>query len=143
LPLLARQEIARTALQNRGVILVAENLEEAIEVANAIAIEHLELMIADPWAQIPHIRHAGAIFLGHNTPEAAGDYFAGPNHVLPTMGTARFASALGVETFLKKSSVISYSAGALAADGDHIMRLARLEGLGAHAASIAVRLGKR
>lgn len=99
-------------------------------------------MIADPWAQIPHIRHAGAIFLGHHTPEAAGDYFAGPNHVLPTMGTARFASALGVETFLKKSSVISYSGAALAADGEHIMRLARLEGLGAHAGSIAVRLGK-
>ena len=142
LPLLAREEIARTALQNRGVILIVESLDEAIEMANAIAIEHLELMIADPWAQVPHIRHAGAIFLGHNTPEAAGDYFAGPNHVLPTMGTARFASALGVETFLKKSSVISYSAGALAADGEHIMRLARLEGLGAHAGSIAVRLGK-
>ncbi len=142
LPLLARQEIARTALSDRGVILVATDIEAAIEVANGVAIEHLELMIADPWAQIPHIRHAGAIFLGNNTPEAAGDYFAGPNHVLPTMGTARFASALGVETFLKKSSIISYSAGALAVDGEHIMRLARLEGLTAHAASVAVRLGK-
>lgn len=142
LPLLSREKIARTALVERGVILIANDLEEAIEVANGIAIEHLELMIEDPWAQVPHIRHAGAIFLGNNTPEAAGDYFAGPNHVLPTMGTARFASALGVETFLKKSSIISYSAGALAADGEHIMRLANLEGLSAHANSVAVRLGK-
>ena len=142
LPLLAREEIARTSLVDRGVILLAGDLEEAIEIANAIAIEHLELMIADPWAQVPHIRHAGAIFLGNNTPEAAGDYFAGPNHVLPTMGTARFASALGVETFLKKSSLISYSAGALEADGEHIMRLAKLEGLGAHAGSVAIRLGR-
>jgi len=99
-------------------------------------------MLADPWAQIPHIRHAGAIFLGANTPEAAGDYIAGPNHVLPTMGTARFASALGVETFLKKSSIISYSAQGLAADAEHIMRLAKLEGLSAHAASVAARLEK-
>ena len=142
LPLLSREKIARTALVDRGVILIAADLDEAIEVANGIAIEHLELMIEDPWAQVPHIRHAGAIFLGSNTPEAAGDYFAGPNHVLPTMGTAKFASALGVETFLKKSSVISYSAGALAADGEHIMRLAKLEGLSAHANSVAVRLGK-
>lgn len=142
LPLLAREKIARTSLTSRGVILVAADLEEAVEVANAIAIEHLELMISDPWAQVPHIRHAGAIFLGNNTPEAVGDYLAGPNHVLPTMGTARFASALGVETFLKKSSLISYSAAALAADGEHIMRLAKLEGLGAHAASVAVRLGR-
>lgn len=142
LPLLSREGIARASLTERGVILVAGDLEEAIEAANTIAIEHLELMIADPWAQIPHIRHAGAIFLGHHTPEAAGDYIAGPNHVLPTMGTARFASALGVETFLKKSSIISYSAGALEADGAHIQRLARLEGLDAHAASVAVRLTK-
>jgi histidinol dehydrogenase len=124
------------------VILLAAGLEEAMEAANAVAIEHLELMIEDPWAQVPHIRHAGAIFLGGNTPEAVGDYLAGPNHVLPTMGTARFASALGVETFLKKSSLISYSAAALAADGEHIMRLANLEGLDAHARSVAVRLGR-
>lgn len=137
---LARQEIARQALAERGVILVAEDLAEAIDLANGIAIEHLELMIADPWAQLPFIRHAGAIFLGHHTPEAAGDYLAGPNHVLPTMGTARFASALGVETFLKKSSIISYSAQALSNDGEHIQRLAHLEGLTAHAASVAVRL---
>lgn len=142
LPLLSREEIARASLRDRGVIFIASDLEGAIEAANGIAIEHLELMIAEPWAQLPHIRHAGAIFLGSNTPEAAGDYFAGPNHVLPTMGTAKFASALGVETFLKKSSIISYSAAALEADGGHIMRLAKLEGLGAHANSVAVRLGK-
>ncbi len=139
LPLLEREDIARTSLKNKGVILIAADLEEAIDVANGIAIEHLELMISDPWSQIPHIRHAGAIFLGSHTPEAAGDYLAGPNHVLPTMGTARFASALGVETFLKKSSIISYSEPGLRADADHIMRLAKLEGLGAHAASVAVR----
>ncbi|MBU1567494.1 MAG: histidinol dehydrogenase [Proteobacteria bacterium] len=142
LPLLSREEIARKALVDRGVILIADNLEAAIELANSVAIEHLELMIADPWSQLPHIRHAGAIFLGAHTPEAVGDYIAGPNHVLPTMGTARFASALGVETFLKKSSIISYSAQGLAADAEHVMRLARLEGLTAHAASIGVRLSK-
>ncbi|MFW2364793.1 MAG: histidinol dehydrogenase [Desulforhopalus sp.] len=143
LPLLGREEIARKSLVDRGVILIAENLEEAIEISNQVAIEHLELMIDNPWQQLPHIRHAGAIFLGSNSPEAAGDYFAGPNHVLPTMGTARFASALGVETFLKKSSIISYSAAALKADGEHIMRLAELEGLGAHARSVAVRLSRK
>lgn len=140
LPLLSREEIARKALADRGVILFAADLAEAVALANDIAIEHLELMVTDPWSWLPHIRHAGAIFLGANTPEAAGDYFAGPNHVLPTMGTARFASALGVETFLKMSSIISYSAGALAADAEHIIRLAELEGLGAHANSVAVRL---
>jgi histidinol dehydrogenase len=140
LPLLSREEIARKALADRGVILFAADLAEAVALANDIAIEHLELMVVDPWSWLPHIRHAGAIFLGANTPEAAGDYFAGPNHVLPTMGTARFASALGVETFLKMSSIISYSANALATDAEHIIRLAELEGLGAHANSVAIRL---
>lgn len=143
LPLLPRADIARTSLADRGLILVAENLEEAIDLANEIAIEHLELQVAEPWQWLPKIRHAGAIFLGSWTPEAAGDYVAGPNHVLPTMGTARIASALGVETFLKKSSIISYSRQALEADADHIRRLAGLEGLTAHSNSVAVRLGKR
>lgn len=142
LPKLGREEIARESLSQFGKILIADDLEQAIEVANTIAIEHLELDIKNPWDQLPHIRHAGAIFLGSNTPEAAGDYVAGPNHVLPTMGTARFASALGVETFLKKSSIISYSRGAIEADGEHIIRLAELEGLGAHANSVAIRLEK-
>jgi histidinol dehydrogenase len=140
---LSRQDIAKKSLTDRGVILIVDDLAEAISLANDIAIEHLELMIADPWAQVPHIRHAGAIFLGNHTPEAAGDYFAGPNHVLPTMGTARFASALGVETFLKKSSIISYSERALEQDGEHIQMLARLEGLTAHAESVGQRLKKK
>ncbi|MGE4560749.1 MAG: histidinol dehydrogenase, partial [Desulfobulbus sp.] len=117
LPSLPRADIARTALSERGLILLAEDLEQAIELANEIAIEHLELQIVEPWQWLPKIRHAGAIFLGPWTPEAAGDYVAGPNHVLPTMGTARISSALGVETFLKKSSIISYSKAALEADG--------------------------
>lgn len=137
---LQRADIARQALADRGVILIARDLEEALRIANDIAIEHLELMVEDPWQALPTIRHAGAIFLGHNTPEAAGDYLAGPNHVLPTMGTARYSSALGVETFLKKSSIISYSRQALQEDGDHIRLLAGLEGLTAHAASVTERL---
>ncbi len=137
---LEREQIARRALSDRGVILTVPDLETAVDAANRIAIEHLELMVADPWQWLPKIRHAGAIFLGADTPEAAGDYLAGPNHVLPTMGTARVSSALGVETFVKKSSIISYSHRALQADAEHIQRLARLEGLTAHANSVAVRL---
>lgn len=137
---LSRKDIAEKSLKDRGVILVAEDMEEALELANEIAVEHLELMIEDPWSKVPMIRHAGAIFLGRHTPEAAGDYIAGPNHVLPTMGTARFASALGVETFLKKSSIISYSEQALKNDADDIMRLAGLEALTAHAGSVKRRL---
>lgn len=143
LPGLSRAEIATQSLRDRGVLLIAEDMEEAVNIANDIAIEHLELMVNDPWEMLPQIRHAGAIFLGHNTPEAAGDYIAGPNHVLPTMGTARFSSALGVETFLKKSSIISYSRQALQEDGDHIRLLAGLEGLTAHAASVTERLKDR
>lgn len=140
---LSRADIARQALGDRGVILIAEDMEEAVGIANDIAIEHLELMVDEPWGLLPQIRHAGAIFLGHNTPEAAGDYLAGPNHVLPTMGTAKFSSALGVETFLKKSSIISYSRQALKEDADHIRLLAGLEGLTAHAASVTERLKDR
>jgi histidinol dehydrogenase len=140
---LSRAEIATTSLKDRGVILIAEDMEEAVSIANDIAIEHLELMVDHPWELLPKIRHAGAIFLGHHTPEAAGDYLAGPNHVLPTMGTARFSSALGVETFLKKSSIISYSEQALKEDGDHIRLLAGLEGLTAHASSVTERLKDR
>lgn len=140
LAVLSRKEIAEKSIGDRGVILIADDLEQAIDLANDIAIEHLELCIDDPWAMVPFIRHAGAVFLGNNTPEAAGDYVAGPNHVLPTMGTARFASALGVETFLKKSSIISYSKAALQADSEHIQRLANLEALTGHANSVAVRV---
>jgi histidinol dehydrogenase len=137
---LSRQDIARTSLQEKGAILIVATLDEAVELANKVAIEHLELQVDDPWQWLPKIRHAGAIFLGHNTPEAAGDYVAGPNHVLPTMGTARMSSALGVETFLKKSSIISYSRQALLGDAVHIRRLASLEGLSAHENSVTVRV---
>ncbi|WP_028585589.1 histidinol dehydrogenase [Desulfogranum mediterraneum] len=137
---LSRAEIARTALRDHGAILLVDSLDQAVALANEIAIEHLELQIRDPWAWLPKIRHAGAIFLGSHTPEAAGDYVAGPNHVLPTMGTARISSALGVETFLKKSSIISYSAQALQQDAEHIQRLAALEGLTAHGNSVAIRV---
>lgn len=140
LPALSRQEIAATALRSRGVILLAGDLDEAMGLANEIAAEHLELMIAKPDTWLHAIQHAGAIFLGHYSPEAAGDYLAGPNHVLPTMGTARFSSALGVETFIKKSSIISYNRTALHEDGPHIMALANLEGLSAHAKSVEVRM---
>ena len=140
LPLLSRADTARIALAERGLILVADSLEAAIDLANEVAIEHLELQVAEPWQWLPKIRHAGAIFLGNWTPEAAGDYVAGPNHVLPTMGTARIASALGVETFLKKNSIIGYSRQGLEADGAHIRRLAEVEGLTAHGNSVAVRL---
>ncbi|MFA7346377.1 MAG: histidinol dehydrogenase [Desulfurivibrionaceae bacterium] len=139
---LSRSEIARKSLSERGVILVAKDLEEAILLANAIAAEHLELMVKEPFLWLTRIRHAGAIFLGRHTPESAGDYLAGPNHVLPTMGTARFSSALGVETFIKKSSLIAYSREALQADSEHIQLLAKLEGLTAHANSVAIRTRK-
>ncbi len=142
LPLLSREDIARKSLVDRGVIVVCESVDECIGFANDIAIEHLELMVAEPFLRLGQIEHAGAIFLGDYSPEACGDYVAGPNHVLPTMGTARISSALGVETFLKKASIIAYSKEAFMADAEHIQRLANLEGLSAHARSVAVRLGK-
>ena len=143
LPRLSRQEIARASLAARGAILEADDLDQALELANRLAAEHLEIMVADPWACVDRIRHAGAIFLGHYSPEAVGDYLAGPNHVLPTMGTARYSSALGVETFLKKSSIIAYNEAAFRADAAAIQELAELEGLSAHAGSVAVRLGNK
>lgn len=139
---LERKDIAQQSLTERGVILIADTLDEAIVIANRIAPEHLELMVDKPFDWVEQIRHAGAIFLGQYTPESAGDYVAGPNHVLPTMGTARISSALGVETFIKKTSLISYSREALLADAEHIQRLANLEGLTAHAKSAAIRLNK-
>lgn len=140
LQLLTREDIARTSLADKGTILVCETLDEAMDIANDIAIEHLELMVRDPFFWLPKIQHAGAIFLGDYSPEACGDYVAGPNHVLPTMGTARISSALGVETFLKKSSLIAYSKAAFMADAEHIQNLANLEGLTAHARSVVERL---
>jgi histidinol dehydrogenase len=137
---LPRNEIARQSLDDYGAFFLVANLDTAIELANRIAPEHLELQVRDPWACLGKITHAGAVFLGDYTPEAVGDYFAGPNHVLPTAGTARFASALGVENFLKRTSVIAYSRAAFEQDAAAILRLAELEGLEAHAASVRVRL---
>ncbi len=137
---LPRQKIAQRALENQGGILVVTDLNKALEVANRIAPEHLELALAEPWKWVTKVKHAGAVFLGHYTPEAVGDYIAGPNHVLPTMGCARYASALSVEVFLKKTSVISYSPEALREEAWAVIRLAELEGLTAHARSVKVRL---
>jgi histidinol dehydrogenase len=139
---LPRAEIARKSLENYGAFFLVSDLDAAIELANRVAPEHLELQIQDPWAHLGKITHAGAVFLGEYTSEAVGDYFAGPNHVLPTAGAARFASALGVDNFLKRTSVIAYSRSALERDADAILRLAELEGLEAHAASIRVRTGR-
>ena len=138
--LLPRADIATKSLADWGAIVVVPSMDEAVAVANMIAPEHLELAVADPWAVMPHIRHAGAIFMGHHSPEAVGDYFAGPNHVLPTLGTARFSSALSVQTFCKKSSIIATQPAFLQAHGAAIASLARLEGLEAHARSAEQRL---
>lgn len=137
---LPRHEIAADALIRYGAVFLVNDLEDAMDLANRIAPEHLELQVEDPWSWTGKIKHAGAIFLGAYSPEAVGDYFAGPNHVLPTAGTARFASALGVENFLKRTSVISYSKTALERDASSIVRIAELEGLEAHAASVRIRV---
>ena len=140
---LPRKSIAAEALQRYGAAFLVENLSEALALSNRIAPEHLELMVRNPWDHLGKVEHAGAVFLGEHTPEAVGDYFAGPNHVLPTAGTARFASALGVENFIKKTSVIAYSGEAFQRDAASIVRLAELEGLEAHAASIRIRMEKK
>lgn len=139
---LERREIAEKAIKKNSAIFLVPDLDAAALVANKLAPEHLELAVADPFALFPKIRHAGAIFMGHHTPEPVGDYIAGPNHVLPTAGTARFSSALSVEHFTKKSSLLSYSAEAFAKDAQDIMLLAETENLTAHARSISVRLEK-
>ncbi|WP_341524976.1 histidinol dehydrogenase [Nostoc sp. UHCC 0302] len=128
------------AIAHYGLIVVVESLEAAAELSNEFAPEHLELEIKDPWALIPQIRHAGAIFLGYSTPEAVGDYLAGPNHTLPTSGAARYTSALGVETFLKHSSIIQYSQAALYKVAGAIDVLATAEGLPSHADSVRRRI---
>lgn len=140
---LARADIARQSLAAFGAIMVVENLNAAIDLANHIAPEHLELQVADPMDVAPRIRNAGAIFLGHYTPEPVGDYMAGPNHVLPTAGTARFSSALSVDHFMKKTSLIRYSPVAFRKEARDIMCLANVEGLGAHANAIQIRLSSK
>jgi histidinol dehydrogenase len=137
---LSRSETARKSWEERGAVFVVESLEDACEISNRFAPEHLELAVADPFDTLEMIRHAGAIFLGHNTPEALGDYAAGPNHVLPTAGTARFYSPLGVYDFIKRSSIISFSADALCRLADPVTRVARLEGLDAHARAVELRV---
>jgi len=139
---LSRETIARKSVENFGVIIVAQDLAEAIAFSNRIAPEHLELAIDNPFAILPQIRHAGAIFMGHHTPEAAGDYLAGPNHTLPTGGTARFFSPLSLDDFVKKSSIVSFSESGLQRLGKEIVHIAELEGLEAHAKSVSIRLKK-
>lgn len=136
---LARQEIIEASLENYGEIIVCEDLDQAINFANELAPEHLELCIADPLRYIGKVDNAGSVFLGNYSPEPLGDYYAGPNHVLPTSGTARFFSPLSVDSFIKKSSFIYYTAQELRNAKDDIVKLADTEGLTAHANSIKVR----
>lgn len=139
---LPRKAIAEASTSAKGAILLVEDLEEGIRVLNEMAPEHAELLVEDPFAYLPYIENAGAIFLGAYSSEPVGDYFAGPNHVLPTNGTARFSSPLNVDDFVKKSSLLYYSKEALLENGHHIMTLARHEGLEGHARAIEVRLKK-
>ncbi|TIH12160.1 histidinol dehydrogenase [Marinifilum sp. JC120] len=138
--LLPRGEIALKSLEDWGAIVKVPDLQTGIDFVNKMAPEHLELAFEEPWGAIGQIKHAGAIFMGHFTPEPVGDYFAGPNHVLPTVGTARFSSALSVETFTKKTSLIYTDQNYINRHGGKIARLARLEGLEAHARSVETRL---
>ena len=137
---LPRQEIARKSIEERGAIIVSKDMDEAIALMNHIAPEHLEVCTDNPFELLPFIKHAGAIFLGHNTPEAIGDYVAGPNHTLPTGGTAKFYSPLGVENFMKKTSIISFSKKAIQEVGEACALIAHTEGLTAHEQSVRVRL---
>ncbi len=132
---LPRKDIARRSIADNGKIIVTDSLDKAVEAANRIAPEHLELCVDEPFALLPRIKNAGSVFLGRSTPEALGDYFAGPNHTLPTSGTARFSSPLGVDDFMKRSSFLSYDQAALNACGDRIADFARREGLEGHARS--------
>ena len=138
---LPRRAIAEQSLQANGALIRVANLDDAVTLANLLAPEHLELLVAAPAALLPRVKHAGAIFLGGHTPEVVGDYVAGPNHVLPTAGTARFASPLSTDDFVKRSSVIEYSRGGLRAAAPHLTTLARIEGLAGHGNAAALRLG--
>ena len=139
-PALPRKEIIEASFKNRSAIILAEDMEEIFEVVNELAPEHLEVLTKEPFDDLYRIRNAGAIFLGPNTPEPVGDYFAGPNHTLPTSGCAKFSSPLGVQDFVKTSSVISYSAERLQSQGEQIIRFAEEEELFSHAAAIQARL---
>ena len=139
IPKLERAEIARASIDNNGKIIVADNLNKAIEIANEIAPEHLELCVEQPFDYLSKVRHAGSVFLGRNCPEALGDYLAGPNHTLPTSGTARFSSPLSVDDFVKKMQYTYYTRDALAAVAEDVARFARAEGLTGHARSALIR----
>ncbi len=139
---LARKDIAEKSISKYGAILIMKDIKSAIDLANRIAPEHLELLIKDPFDSFGQIRNAGALFIGEYTPEPVGDYSAGPNHVLPTGGTARFSSALSVDNFIKKTSLIHYSQSAFNREAKDIIRLAEIEGLEAHAKSVKIRLKK-
>ncbi|MFD1020378.1 histidinol dehydrogenase [Thalassobacillus hwangdonensis] len=139
---LPRKEIASTSIDDHGAIIVCESMDQAVAVVNRLAPEHLEVLTAEPFQLLPQIKHAGAIFLGKYSSEPIGDYFAGPNHVLPTNGTARFSSPLNVGDFVKKSSIISYSRKAWEENHQKIAAFARLEGLEAHARAVESRKGK-
>ncbi len=140
IPQLAREEIARASIDNNGKIIVADNLNVVIDIANEIAPEHLELCVDNPFDYLDSIRHAGSIFMGKNCPEALGDYFAGPNHTLPTSGTAKFSSPLSVDDFVKKTQYTYYTKDALDKVGRDVVYFAEKESLTAHAKSVAVRL---
>ena len=137
---LSTKTVIKESLKEYGAIIVVRDMAEAVEIANIIAPEHLEIMVDRPMEMLGKIKNAGAIFLGGYSPEPLGDYFAGPNHVLPTGGTARFFSPLSVDDFIKKSSIIYYNKGALKKVGPKIIAFAKSEGLTAHAASVKVRL---
>jgi len=140
IPLLERQDIARVSIDNNGKIIVAATLEKVIEIANEIAPEHLELCVDNPFDWLNSIRHAGSVFMGRNCPEALGDYMAGPNHTLPTSGTARFSSPLSVDDFVKKTQYTYFTKDALADVAQDVAAFARREGLTAHARSAVIRL---
>jgi histidinol dehydrogenase len=137
---LNRQKIARASIEKRGAVIITKDMDEAVKLMNEIAPEHLEIVCQDAFVYLPKIKHAGAIFLGSYTPEPIGDYIAGPNHTLPTGGTAKFYSPLGVDNFIKKSSIISMSKEGIKNIGKECALLAQTEGLGAHAASVLQRL---
>lgn len=143
IPLLPRSEIARTSIDNNGKIIVADDLKVAIEIANEIAPEHLELCVDNPFDYLDSIRHAGSVFMGKYCPEALGDYFAGPNHTLPTSGTAKFSSPLSVDDFVKKTQYTYYTKDALSKVADDIAYFAEKEGLSAHAKSATIRTEKK
>ena len=142
IPVLPRHEIAGTSIERNGKIIVADDIRQAVAIANEIAPEHLELCVDDPFKLLEEVRHAGSVFLGRYCPEAMGDYYAGPNHTLPTMGTARFSSALSVDDFVKKTQYLYYTEEALKNAAQDVYDFAQREGLGGHAKSAMIRIDR-